>query len=141
MPTRSASDYLSYVKAQVQSQSGSIAPKLTRTTPYNQGGVTVLNAITQASDMRYATRGQLPPGRVIARQLVLNRSNPKNLSQVATLSGGGVLGGVVNRPATRTSGTQGLIVLQTNLIQNANACGKGTTTFTGANQATSGGAF
>lgn len=120
MPTRSASDYLSYVKAQVQSQSGSIAPKLTRTTPYNQGGVGVLNAITQASDMRYATRGQLPPGRVIARQIVMNRSNPKNLSQVGILSGGGVLGGVVNRPATRTSGTNGLIVLQTNLIQNAN---------------------
>ena len=120
MPTRSASDYLSYVKAQVQSQSGSIAPKLTRTTPYNQGGVGVLNAVVQASDMRYVTRGQVAPARVIARQLVLNRSNPKNLSQVGILSGGGVLGGVVNRPATRTSGTQGLIVLQTNLIQNAN---------------------
>lgn len=135
MPTRSASDYLSFVKAQVQSQSGSIAPKLTRTTPYNQGGVAVLNAITQASDMRYVTSGQVAPTRVAPRQIVMNRSNPKNLSQVGILSSGGVLGGVVSQPATRLSGTSSLIVLQTNLIQNANASAKGTTTFTGANQA------
>jgi len=141
MPTRSASDYLSFVKAQVQSQSGSVAPKLTRTTPYNQGGVAVLNAVTQASDMRYVTRGQVAPARVIARPIVMNRANPKALSQVGILSGGGVLGPVVSRPATRFSGTQSLIVLQTNLIQNANACGKGTTTFTNTNQAISGGAF
>jgi hypothetical protein len=50
----------------------------------------------------------------------MNRSNPKNLSQVGILSGGGVLGGVVSRPVARTSGTNGLVVLQTNLIQNAN---------------------
>jgi hypothetical protein len=141
MPTRSASDYLSFVKAQVESQSGSVAPKLTRTTPYNQGGVAVLNAVTQASDMRYITRGQLAPARVIARPFVTTRSNPKNLSQIGFLSGGGVLGGVVNRPTTRVSGTQGLIVLQTNLIQNANASAKGSTTFTNTNQSTSGGAF
>jgi len=47
---------------------------------------------------------------------VMNRSNPKALSQVATLSGGGVLGGVVSRPQART-GTNALIVPQTNLIQ------------------------
>jgi len=46
----------------------------------------------------------------------MNRSNPKALSQVATLSGGGVLGGVVSRPQART-GTNALIVPQTNLIQ------------------------
>ena len=117
MPTRSASDYLSYVKAQVQSQAGSIAPKLTRTTPYNQGGVAVLNAVTQASDMRYVTRGQVAPARVIGRPFVQNRNNPKNLSRVGILSGGGVLGPVVSQPATRLSGTGNLIVPQTNLIQ------------------------
>jgi len=141
MPTRSASDYLSFVKAQIESNQGSIQPKLTRTTPYNQGGVGVLNAVVQASDMRYVTRGQLAPARVIARPIVMNRSNPKNLSQVGILSGGGVLGPVVSRPIARTSGTQSLIVLQTNLIQNANASAKGTTTFNGTNPATSSGAF
>jgi len=130
MPTRSASDYLSFVKAQIESNQGSIPPKLTRTTPYNQGGVGVLNAITQASDMRYVTRGQLAPARVVARPIVMNRSNPKDLSQVGILSGGGVLGSVVSRPMARTSGTQSLIVLQSNLIQNANASARGTTTFT-----------
>jgi hypothetical protein len=120
MPTRSASDYLSFVKAQVESNRGSVPPKLTRTTPYNQGGSVVLNAITQESDMRYVTRGQAAPARVMGRPVVFNRSNPNNLSQVGTLSGGGVLGGVVNRPATRVSGTAGLVVLQTSLIQNAN---------------------
>ena len=141
MPTRSASDYLSFVKAQVQSQAGSVAPKLTRTTPYNQGGVGVLNAVTQASDMTYVTRGKVAPARVVARQFVMNRSNPKNLSQVAFLSGGGVLGGVVSRPLPRTSGTSSLIVLQTNLIQNANVCARGTTTLPNTSPATSGGAF
>jgi hypothetical protein len=135
MPTRSASDYLSFVKAQIQSQSGSVAPKLTRTTPYNQGGVGVLNAITQASDMRYVTQGLVAPARVAPRQIVMNRSNPKNLSQVGILSGGGVLGPVVSSPPTRLAGTQGLIVLQTNLIQNANASARGTTTFTGSSPA------
>jgi len=135
MPTRSASDYLSFVKAQVQSQSGSVAPKLTRTTPYNQGGVGVLNAITQASDMGYLTRGQLAPARVAPRQIAISRSNPKNLAQVGILSGGGVLGGVVNQPATILSGTYSLIVPQTNLIQNPNLSGKGTTSFVGSSQA------
>jgi hypothetical protein len=135
MPTRSASDYLSFVKAQIESNQGSIPPKLTRTTPYNQGGVGVLNAITQASDMRYVTRGQLAPARVVARPIVMNRSNPKDLSQVGILSGGGVLGPVVSRPMARTSGTQSLIVLQSNLIQNANASAKGTTRFTGSSPA------
>jgi len=141
MPTRSASDYLSYVKAQIESNQGSIQPKLTRTTPYNQGGVGVLNAVVQASDMSYVTRGQVAPARVIARPFVQNRSNPKNLSQVGILSGGGVLGPVMSRPAARLAGTQSLIVLQTNLIQNANASARGTTTFNGTNPATSGGAF
>jgi hypothetical protein len=135
MPTRSASDYLSFVKAQIESNQGSIPPKLTRTTPYNQGGVGVLNAITQASDMRYVTRGQLAPARVVAHPIVMNRSNPKDLSQVGILSGGGVLGPVVSRPMARTSGTQSLIVLQSNLIQNANTSAKGTTRFTGSSPA------
>jgi hypothetical protein len=130
MPTRSASDYLSYVKAQIESNKGSVPPKLTRTTPYNQGGVGVLNAITQASDMSYVTRGQLAPARVAPRQIVMNRSNPKDISQVGILSSGGVLGPVVSRPAARLAGTQSLIVLQSNLIQNANASARGTTTFT-----------
>ena len=124
MPTRSASDYLSYVKAQVQTQvrpqAGGLGPKLTRTTPYNEGGSTVLNAITQASDMRYVTRGQAAPARVISRPFVLNRSNPKALSRVAFLGSAGPQGTLVSQPAARTSGTNGLVVLQTNLIQNAN---------------------
>lgn len=117
MPTRSASDYTTYVKLQAQAQ---LAPKLTRTTPYNEGGQAVINSVVQTSAMRYVTTGRAAPARVSARQVVFTRSNPKNLSQVATLSGGGVLGGVVSQPATRLSGTQGLVVLQTNLIQNAN---------------------
>jgi len=143
MPTRPASDYLSFVKAQVQSyvppnatpQAGGIGPRLSRTTPYNQGGVSVLNAITQASAMTYVTTGRVAPARVAPRQMVMNRSNPKNLAQTAVLSGGGVLGGVVNQPAARSSGTYGLIVPQTNLIQNANASARGTTSFTGSSQA------
>jgi hypothetical protein len=114
MPTRSASDYTTFLKLQAQAQ---VVPKLTRTTPYNQGGQTVINAQLQNSDMSFVTRGQAAPARVIARRRVLNRPNPKALSQVATLSGGGVLGGVVNTPQPRTSGTSGLIVPQTNLIQ------------------------
>ena len=141
MPTRSASDYLSFVKAQIESNQGSIQPKLTRTTPYNQGGVGVLNAVVQASEMRYVTRGQLAPARVIARPIVMNRANPKNLSQVGILSGGGVLGPVVSRPATRFSGTSGLIVLQTNLIQNANQNAGKSGSFNANNQSVSGGAF
>jgi hypothetical protein len=135
MPTRSASDYLSYAKAQIESNKGSVAPKLTRTTPYNQGGVGVLNAIVQASAMRYVTRGQVAPARVIARPFVQNRANPKALSQVGILSGGGVLGPVVSRPAPRLAGTNSLIVLQSNLIQNANQNARGTTTFTGSSPA------
>lgn len=135
MPTRSASDYLSYVKAQIESNKGSVPPKLTRTTPYNQGGVGVLNAVVQASEMRYVTRGQVAPARVAPRQIVMNRSNPKALSQVGILSGGGVLGPVVSRPAARLAGTQSLIVLQDNLIQNANQNARGTTAFTGSSPA------
>ena len=130
MPTRSSSDYLSFVKAQIESNPNIPPPKMSRTTPYNQGGVEVLNAVVQASEMRYVTRGQLAPARVAPRQIVMNRSNPKNLSQVGILSSGGVLGPVVSRPAARLAGTQSLIVLQTNLIQNANASARGTTTFT-----------
>lgn len=114
MPTRSASDYTAFVKIQAQAQ---LNPTLTRTTPYNQGGQVANNALLQFSDMTFLTGGQTAPARVAPRQLVLNRSNPKALSQVATLSGGGVLGGVVSRPQPRTSGTSALIVPQTNLIQ------------------------
>jgi len=125
MPTRSASDYLSYVKAQVLTQTAVAVPQARNVLRY-EGATTRLNAVTQVSDMRYATTGQLVPARVFPRQVVQTRSNPKALSQVATLSGGGVLGGVVNQPPTRLAGTQGLIVLQTNLIQNPNAAaGKG----------------
>jgi hypothetical protein len=114
MPTRSASDYTTFVKLQAQAQ---VVPKLTRTTPYYQGGQTVINTMLQTSDMSYAIRGRLVPGRVAPPQIVQNRSNPKALSQVATLSGGGVLGGVVNRPVARLSGTNQLIVPRTNLYQ------------------------
>lgn len=120
MPTRSASDYLSYVKAQILTQTAVAVPQARNILRY-EGASTVLNAVTQLSDMRYATTGRLAPARVSPRQLVLTRSNPKALSQVGILSGGGVLGGVVSRPVARSSGTQGLIVLQTNLIQNPNA--------------------
>ena len=114
MPTRSASDYTTFLKLQAKAQ---VVPKLTRTTPYNEGGQTVINAQLQNSEMSFVTRGRTAPGRIAPRQIVQNRANPKALSQVATLSGGGVLGGVVNRPQPRTSGTSGLIVPQTNLIQ------------------------
>jgi hypothetical protein len=120
MPTRSASDYLSYVKAQILTQTAVAVPQARNILRY-EGASTVLNAVTQLSDMRYATTGRPVPGRVFPRPLVLTRSNPKALSQVGILSGGGVLGGVVSRPVARSSGTQGLIVLQTNLIQNPNA--------------------
>jgi hypothetical protein len=120
MPTRSASDYLSYVKAQILTQTAVAVPQARNILRY-EGATTVLNAVTQLSDMRYATTGRPAPARVSPRQLVLTRSNPKALSQVGILSGGGVLGGVVSRPPTRLAGTTGLIVLQTNLIQNANA--------------------
>ena len=151
MPTRSASDYLSFVKAQVQSyvppnatpQSGGIGPRLSRTTPYNQGGVSVLNAITQASAMTYVTTGQVAPARVIggAGRNLPPREPRKALSRVAFLSGGGVLGPVVSQPATRFSGTQSLIVLQTNLIQNANQNAGKSGSFNANNQSVSGGAF
>jgi hypothetical protein len=113
MPTRSASEYTSFVKLQAQAQ---LKPTLTRTTPYNQGGEVANNALLQTSDMAYLTRGQAAPARSMPTPFVMNRSNPKALSQVATLSGGGVLGGVVSRPQART-GTTALIVPQTNLIQ------------------------
>ena len=109
----SASEYTAFVKLQAQAQ---LKPTLTRTTPYSQGGEVVTNTLLQFSDMAYRMRGQMAPTRIAPRQLVLNRSNPKALSQVATLSGGGVLGGVVSRPQPRT-GTYALIVPQTNLIQ------------------------
>ena len=114
MPTRSASEYTSFVKLQAQAQ---LNPTLTRTTPYNQGGQVANNALLQMSDMAYLTRGQTAPTRNIPTPFVMNRSNPKALSQVATLSGGGVLGGVVSRHQARSSGTNALIVPQTNLIQ------------------------
>jgi hypothetical protein len=113
MPTRSASEYTNFVKLQAQAQ---LKPTLTRTTPYNQGGEVANNALLQTSDMAYLTRGQAAPARSMPTPFVMNRSNPKALSQVATLSGGGVLGGVVSRPQART-GTTALIVPQTNLIQ------------------------
>ena len=117
MPTRSASDYLSYQKATILSATG--FPKAqTRNVLTYEGGVTPLNAITQTSEMRYVTTGRLPPGRVVNRLPFPNRANPKALSTVGFLSSGGVIGGVVSRPQPRTSGTTGLIVLQHNLIQN-----------------------
>ena len=134
MPTRSASDYLSYVKAQVLTQTAVAVPQARNILRY-EGASARLNAITQLSDMRYATTGRLTPARVFPRPLVLTRSNPKALSQVGILSGGGVLGGVVNRPPTRLAGTQGLIVLQTNLIQNANAAAGKSGSFTTNNPA------
>jgi len=85
--------------------------------------------------MTYVTTGRIAPTRVAPRQIVQNRNNPKNLSQVGILSGGGVLGPVVSRPAPRLAGTNSLIVLQDNLIQNANQNARGTTTFTGSSPA------
>ena len=140
MPTRSASDYLSFVKAQVLSQTATAVPQARNVLRY-QNSFDQIRAVTQVSAMSYVTRGQVAPARVISRPFVMNRSNPKNLSQVGILSSGGVLGPVVSRPVPRTSGTAGLIVLQSNLIQNANASAKGSTTFTNTNQSTSGGAF
>jgi len=134
MPTRPASDYLSFVKAQIQTQTTAALPQARNILRY-EGGIVRFNSITQLSDMGYVTTGRLAPGRVAPRQIVMNRSNPKNLAQTAVLSGGGVLGGVVNQPAARSSGTYGLIVPQTNLIQNANASARGTTSFTGSSQA------
>lgn len=116
MPTRSASDYLSYVKAQVLTQTPTAVPQARNILRY-QGNSVVHNAVTQFSDMAYLTRGQAAPTRDVPLQVVQTRSNPKALSQVSTLSGGGVLGGVVSRPQPRTSGTNGLVVPQTNLIQ------------------------
>jgi hypothetical protein len=116
MPTRSASDYLSYQKATILSATG--FPKAqTRNVLRYEGGVTPLNAITQTSDMRYVTTGRLPPGRVVSRLPIQNRANPKALSRVGFLSSGGVLGGLVSQPQARTSGTGGLIVLRDSLIQ------------------------
>jgi len=132
MPTRSASDYLSFVKAQVVSNpnANSAAVPQARNVLRYEGAGQYLNAMTQMSDMRYLTTGRLVPARVAPRQVVMNRSNPKSLSQVGFLGSSGVLGQVVNNPQPRTSGTNNLIVLQTNLIQNANASAKGSTTFT-----------
>ena len=123
MPTRSASDYVSFVKAQVVSNPNAnvaAVPQARNVLRYEGAGL-YLTAVTQMSDMRYATTGQLVPARVERRQVVQTRSNPKNLSQVAFLGSAGPLGQVVNRPAPIYSGTSQLIVLQNNLIQNANA--------------------
>jgi hypothetical protein len=119
MPTRSNSDYLNYIKAQVVTQTATAVPQARNILRY-EGSGQYLNAITQTSDMRYLTTGRLAPSRIAPRQVVLNRSNPKALSQVAFLGSAGPLGTLVNQPAARTAGTQGLVVLQTNLIQNAN---------------------
>jgi len=135
MPTRPASDYLSYVKAQVLTQTTVAVPQARNILRY-EGSGQYLNAVTQLSAMSYATRGQLVPTRVAPRQVVFNRSNPKNLSRVAFLGSAGPQGTLVSQPPTRLAGTQGLAVLQTNLIQNAQAsAGRGGTTFTNINQA------
>lgn len=118
MPTRSASDYTTFVKLQAQAQS---KPALTRTTPYVEGGRAAINTLVQYSEMANVTQGKAPAVRVAPRQFVQNRSNPKALSQVGFLGSAGPLGQVVNRPQPRYSGTSGLVVLQTNLIQNAGA--------------------
>jgi len=129
MPTRSASEYLSYQKAQVLSQTAVAVPQARNVLRYENSS-DQLRAVTQLSDMRYLTTGRQAPTRVAPRQIVQNRSNPKSLSQVGFLGSAGVLGQIVNRPQPRTAGTSQLIVLQSNLIQNANASAKGTTTFT-----------
>lgn len=134
MPTRPASDYVSYIKAQVQTQTTAALPQARNILRY-EGGIAQFNSITQLSDMGYVTTGRVAPGRIAPRQIVMTRSNPKNLAQVGVLSGGGVLGGVVNRPAARSSGTYSLIVPQTNLIQNPNLSARGTTSFVGSSQA------
>ena len=132
MPTRSASDYLSFVKAQVVSNpvANTAAVPQARNVLRYEGSGQYLNAITQVSAMRYATTGQLVPQRVAPRQIVQTRSNPKNLAQVAFLGSAGVMGQIVNLPVARYAGTSQLIVPQTNLIQNANASAKGSTNFT-----------
>jgi len=119
MPTRSNSDYLNYIKAQVVTQTPTAVPQARNILRY-EGSGTYLNAITQTSEMRYVTTGRLPPSRIAPRQVVFNRSNPKALSRVAFLGSAGPQGTLVSQPPTRTSGTQGLVVLQSNLIQNAN---------------------
>jgi hypothetical protein len=129
MPTRSASEFLSYQKAVILQQTSTAVPQARNILRYENSSAQ-LNAVTQLSDMSYLTTGQLAPSRVAPRQVVMTRSNPKSLSQVGFLGSAGVLGQVVNNPQPRTSGTNSLIVLQTNLIQNANASAKGTTTFT-----------
>jgi len=132
MPTRSASDYLSFVKAQVVSNpvANTAAVPQARNVLRYEGSGQYLNAITQVSAMQYATTGQLVPQRVAPRQIVQTRSNPKNLAQVAFLGSAGVMGQIVNLPVARYAGTSQLIVPQTNLIQNANASAKGSTNFT-----------
>lgn len=138
MPTRSASDYVSFVKAQVVSNPNAnraAVPQARNVLRY-EGAGQYLTAVTQMSDMRYATTGRLVPARVQARPVVMNRSNPKALSQIAFLGSAGPQGQVVNQPAAKYSGTNQLIVLQTNLIQNANAnAGRGGTSFTNFNAA------
>jgi len=120
MPTRSNSDYLNYIKAQVVTQTPTAVPQARNILRY-EGSGTYLNAITQTSEMRYVAAGRLPPARVIPRPTIFNRSNPKALSRVAFLGSAGPLGSIAGTaPPTRVSGTQGLVVLQSNLIQNAN---------------------
>jgi hypothetical protein len=114
MPTRSASEYTTFLKLQAQAQ---LAPKLSRTTPYSEGGQTVINSQLQNSEMAFVTRGQTAPSRVIPRRVVFNRASATALSKVATLSGNGVLGGVVNTPQPILAGTSGRVVIPTSLIQ------------------------
>jgi hypothetical protein len=130
MPTRSASDYVSYVKSQVLTQTATAVPQARNVLRY-EGGAARLNSITQVSDMRYVSTGRLPPARVRGIQVEMTRANPKRLSTVSFLGSGGPHGQIVNRPAARFSGTNGLVVLQHNLIQNANqSAGRGGTSFT-----------
>lgn len=128
MPTRSASDYLSYVKARVLTQTAAAVPQARNALRYEGNGAYMMS-VAQLSEMKYVTNGQLVPSRVAPRQIVQNRSNPNALSRVAFLGSAGPQGTLVSQPQPRTSGTSSLIVLQTNLIQNANASAKGTTTF------------
>lgn len=116
MPTRSASDYTAFQRAQAQAQ---LNPTLTRTTPYSEGGRSAINSILQYSDMKYATTGSLPPNYVLPRPIVQTRSNPQALSTVGFLGSSGVQGGTVSRPQPRTSGTSTWNVPRTNLIQYA----------------------
>ena len=134
MPTRSASDYLSYQKAAIITATGFPVAQ-TRNVQRYEGAGQYLNAVTQLSAMSYAVTGRAVPGRIAPRQFVQNRSNPKALSRVAFLGSAGPQGTLVSQPVARTSGTSSLIVLQTNLIQNANASARGSTTFTNTNAA------